>query len=250
MGAYSAFLSAVLRVPVRNGNHRRRFNRSFWITPVSWLFYGGFVLAGLWYGPRDLDSKLAKFEPAAPPAQSMPLQHWQQSGWAELPGRRNEFDDDQRWPLDVQAAGDLAQLRQRLQAAGWRVQPQAGWEQALQMLDTDIDGEQVPVLPAALDTRVEALLMLRPGNAPGQIHALRLWPSSERLQPGDLPLWLGTAQTLQFQHHLGLIGLWRPIRGTDPALEAVRHALADLEPATGVHPDTGQPVLRVQLPAR
>lgn len=230
--------------------YRRRFNRGFWITPVSWLFYGGFALAAIWYAPRDIEAKLAKFEPAALPSQSMPLSEWEGDGWRQLPARRNEFDDDQRWPLDVQAAGDLAQLRVRLEAAGWRVQPQAGWEQALQMLDMDANAGRVPVLPAALDTRVETLLMLRPGHAPDQIHALRLWPSAERLQPGDLPLWLGTAQTLQFQHHLRLFGLWRPVRGTDPALDAVRQALSDLEPVTGLHPDTGQPVLRVRLPAR
>ncbi|MBN8798211.1 MAG: bifunctional DedA family/phosphatase PAP2 family protein, partial [Stenotrophomonas nitritireducens] len=45
--------------------YRRRFNRSFWVKPVTWLFYGVFLLAGFWYAPRNVAAKLAKFEPAA-----------------------------------------------------------------------------------------------------------------------------------------------------------------------------------------
>lgn len=226
--------------------YRRRFNRGFWITPVCWLFYGGFFAAALLYAPRNLEAKLGKFEPASPPAQQVPLSAWQQDGWRRMPAVRNEFDDDQRWPLDVQLAGDLEQIRQQLQADGWHAQPQAGWEQALHMLDSDSAASQVPVLPATLDTRVESLLMLKPSGA-DQLYALRLWRSDVVLQPGAQPLWLGTAQTLHFQRHWGLVGLWRPVPGPVPAIRAVEQALHSLQPAIENHPESGVPVLRAQL---
>lgn len=228
--------------------YRRRFNRGFWITPVCWLFYGSFLAAALFYAPRELDSKLAKFEPASPVAQVLPLQDWDAGGWRQLPAVRNEFDDDQRWPLDVQLVGDLEQIASQLQADGWRSQPQAGWEQALHMLDSDSPASEVPVLPATLDTRVESLLMLKP-SGDDQVHALRLWRSDVVLQPGSRPLWLGTAQTLQFQRHWGLIGLWRPVPGPVPAIRAVEQALQPWQPRIEPHSDNQLPVLRAQSPA-
>ncbi|WP_374013186.1 VTT domain-containing protein [Pseudoxanthomonas koreensis] len=226
--------------------YRRRVNRSFWVKPVSTLFYGALVLAALWYAPRNIEVKLAKFEPAPPAPVTLDLHAWWQRDWQALPARRNEFDDQLRWPLDVQVAGPLATLQAQLQADGWQVQPQARWEQALSLFDTDATPAQVPVLPATLDARTEALLMVREGRTPGQRHALRLWPSPVRLQPGDVPLWIGTAQTLDFSTHLGLIGSWRPQRGADPALDQVRASLHGMEHAVAPHPDSSLPVVRIR----
>ena len=229
--------------------YRRRFNRSFWVKPVAWLFYGTFAIAALWYAPRNIPVKLARFEPAQPTPAPLDAQAWWTTEWQNLPSRRNEFDDDQRWPLDVQVAGPLAPLQRRLESQGWRVQPQAGWEQALLMLDTSGDKDTVPVLPATLDTQVESLLMLRAGNAPNEIFALRLWPAPARLSaPDNEPLWLGSAQTLHYQQHFKLIGMWRPMRGIDPSLNAVRQALEGLPQQVDTHPDTEMPVLRVRMP--
>ena len=226
--------------------YRRRFNRSFWVKPVSWLFYGPFAVAALWYGPRNIPVKLERFEPALPAPATLDIQAWWDAGWRDQPARRNEFDDDQRWPLDVQVAGPLAPLRQRLEAQGWHVQPQAGWEEALLMLDKSAAPEEVPVLPATLDTQVESLLMIRAGNAPYEIHALRLWPAQAELMPGQQPLWLGSAQTLQYQQHFNLIGMWHPMRGIDPSLNAVREALEGLPQQVETHPASKTPVLRVR----
>ena len=226
--------------------YRRRFNRSFWVKPVTWLFYGVFVLAGLWYAPRNVPAKLAKFEPVAEAPRMMEADYWWQDGWRELPSRRNEFDDDQRWPLDVQVAGPLAPLQAQLEARGWKRQEQAGWQQALLMLDKNTGADELPVLPATLDTRVEALLMVRQGAQPDERYVLRLWPAPAQLQPGNTPLWLGSAQTLRYERHFEWIGMWHPLRGVDPALNAVKEAVQDLPQREDVHSETGLPVLRLK----
>lgn len=226
--------------------YRRRMHRSFWVKPVSWLFYGTFVAAALLLSPRDIERKLVKFEPPPPVPVDIAGEHWWDQAWRTLPARRNEFDDDQRWPLDVQVAGPLAPLRAQFEAQGWRVQPQAGWEQALQLLQANADADDSPVLPATLDTQVESLLLLRQGERPDEQYALRLWPAPARLQPGDEPLWLGSAQTLRFARHFGLVGLWLPLRDADPALAAVRDALGPLPHRGDVHPQSALPVLLVR----
>ncbi|SBV36765.1 Phosphoesterase PA-phosphatase related [uncultured Stenotrophomonas sp.] len=225
--------------------YRRRFNRSFWVKPVAWLFYGAFLLAGFWYAPSNVPSKLARFEPVAGAPRMMEATHWWQDGWRELPARRNEFDDDLRWPLDVQVAGPLAPLQRQLERHGWRLQAQAGWQEALAMLDTDAAPGQVPVLPATLDTHVESLLMLRPGTRADEMYALRLWPAPAQLQPGQVPLWLGSAQTLHYKRHFRLFGLWLPLPGTEPALAALRQALDGMETREQVLPESGVPLLMI-----
>src|SRR5690606_15457106 len=212
--------------------------RSFWVKPVAALFYGVFAVAALWYAPRHIEAKLAKFEPPPPPPVAQDMDGWWDGGWRRQPARRAEFDDELRWPLDVQVAGPLAPLRQRLEAQGWRVQPQARWEQALNLLDTDATPEQVPVLPATLEARTEALLMVRESSVPGRRYALRLWPSAVRLEPGQVPLWIGTAQTLHYTVSFNLIASWRPQRDADPALAHVLDAVDDLPHAVQAHPET------------
>ncbi len=226
--------------------YRRRFNRSFWVKPVAWLFYGTFAVAAVCYAPRNIPHKLERFEPR--PAASVTLQatQWWQQGWQELPSRRNEFDDDQRWPLDVQVAGPLAPLQAQLEARGWRVQEQAGWEQALLMLDQGTGPQELPVMPATLETRVETLLMVRDGEHADERHVLRLWPAGAVLQPGEQPLWLGSAQTLRFTRHFNWIGMWHPLRGVDPAMAALKQSIDGLPMQQQAHPATGLPVLMLR----
>ena len=225
--------------------YRRRMVRSFWIKPLAWLFYGAFAAFALWHAPRNITPMLAQFN-APVLQQTMDRQTWWDGGWQQLPARRNEFDDEQRWPLDVQVAGPLAPLQAKLQAAGWRTQDQAGWEQALRLLDGDMPDQQHPVLPATLDTEAESLLMLRNGERADELFALRLWRSNRLLQPGSEPVWIGSAQVLKHQRAFGLFGMWRPLREARTALDAVIAATTDFEHAIAPHPQSQLSVLRLR----
>ena len=143
--------------------YRRHVSRSFWMRPMAWLFYGSFTAVALWHAPRAADDVLAKFQSPVPP-EVVAANDWWQQDWARLPARRTETNARQRWPLGVQVAGPLAPLQQHLEARGWRVQPQADWQDAVSLLDDDTPGREQAVLPATLDAHAEALLMLRPGR--------------------------------------------------------------------------------------
>jgi membrane-associated phospholipid phosphatase len=225
--------------------YRRHVARSFWMRPLAWIFYGAFAVAACWHAPRAIDGMLAKF--VAPPAPvAMTVQAWWQEGWRTLPARRRERDAGQRWPLDVQVAGALEPLQQRLQANGWGVQPQADWMATLTLLDDDTPPERQPVLPATLDAESETLLLRRPGDQPGETKVLRLWRAPVRLADGT-PLWLGSTQTLRYTEPFGLFGLWLPQADTRVVHGDIAAAMRGFDIAQGPHPQTGVPVLRIHI---
>jgi len=193
--------------------------------PLAVVFYGTFVLAGLWHAPRHTEQLLARFSPPAP-SQTMTLQAWRDGGWQRLPGTRNARGDRIRWPLGVQVAGPLVPLQTALEVRGWRVKPQAGWVDTLSVLDGDNVPEQHPILPAALEGRPESLLMVHEGDRPDERRVLRLWPAPARLADGT-PLWVGTVQTMRHRQVLGVAWLWLPVNDEGAAYAQLQ---ADLEP--------------------
>ncbi|MGH8072668.1 MAG: bifunctional DedA family/phosphatase PAP2 family protein [Lysobacter sp.] len=224
--------------------YRSHVARSFWMRPLAILFYGTFVLAAGWHAPRAADNLLAKFS-VAPPTEVIATVDWWQQGWSTLPARRNDGDERLRWPLDVQVAGPLEPLQHALEAAGWRVQPQADWVETLALLDNDTPEHAQVVLPATLDAHAEALLLLRDGARRGEQYVLRLWPAPVALADGT-PLWLGTTQTLQVSKPLGAAVLWRPVPHDGEAHHAVQSAITGFDTIEMPHPDGGVMVLRVR----
>ena len=227
--------------------YRRHVSRSFWMKPLGWLFYGTFLVAALWHAPRAVDGVLAKFAPHAAPA-TLDAAAWWQGGWRLLPQRRSERDPSQRWQLDVQVAGPLPPLQARLQAHGWRVQPEAGWVETLGLLNGERAPAEQPVLPATLDAAPETLLLRRPGSSAGEAYVLRLWRAPMQLQ-GGAPLWIGSTQTLRYTQPFGVFGLWQPDADGSAAFAAVRRDLAGLRLREESHASAGGPVLLVDTGA-
>ncbi len=224
--------------------YRRHVARSFLMRPLAGIFYGVFLVAAIWHAPHATDKLLAKFSPP-PPARLLRTESWWTNGWAELPTRRDEHSKSLAWPLDLQVAGPLEPLRARLQAAGWREQAQANWVATLGLLDDDTPPDHQPVLPATLEGRAEALLMLRPAEDGKHRYALRLWSAPARLDDGT-PLWVGTAQTLEYRRPFGVAGFWQPMQDPQPAHAALREALQGADVREGRHPQSGGMVLRMR----
>ena len=224
--------------------YRRHVARSFWMRPLAMGFYGVFVLAAAWHMPRAIESTLAQFGPE-PPARTLSAEAWWTDAWITLPAQRNEADPGRRWHLDVQFAGDANALLRRLQARGWRVQPQADWVAVLGLLDEDRDATKQAVLPATLDGRPEAVLMLR-DVGPGEALALRLWLAPVQFRGDGPPLWIGATQRLSYSRPLKFFGVWRPVPNDGSAHAQLRKDFTGLPMEEAAHPESSQPVLRVR----
>jgi membrane protein DedA with SNARE-associated domain/membrane-associated phospholipid phosphatase len=189
--------------------YRRRVVRSFWVRPVAAIFFGMVVLVGGWHAARSAEGLVAAFESPVE-RERIGAQRWMAGDPSlALPARRNELRSRDAWPLNVQYAGQLPALVDRLVAGGWRPVPQGDWRGLLQMLDEDATAATLPIMPATHEGHAEALLMAREGATPDERLVLRLWPAPNAIGDTDEPLWLGTAQTLRFsQRGDGFVRYW------------------------------------------
>ncbi|HOV96912.1 MAG TPA: bifunctional DedA family/phosphatase PAP2 family protein [Thermomonas sp.] len=177
--------------------YRRHSERSFWMRPLGWTFYGAFALAACWYAPRSAPHTLARFEPP-PPTQTITMADWKAQGLGAGSVR-----------FDLEIAGDLSTLKHTLLAHGWQAQPAADWVSALGLMNDSLSPAERPVLPLALDAHPERLLLRRVGKTPTQIEVLRVWPAPVRVADGT-PLWVARYENMQLRRRLRLLTLWKP----------------------------------------
>lgn len=187
--------------------YRRRVVRSFWVRPVSLVFFLCVGLSAAWFGPRQASFVLAQFDPPlVREPMDMPL--WWSEGWQALPERRNRISGARSWPMNVEYGGELQRLVATLEAQGWQRLEAGGWEGLLRTMANDAAPDNLPVLPIAYEGRAEALLMARADAGGEALSVLRLWPAPYVLMPQRRPLWVGTVQTLHFNARLDLVSFW------------------------------------------
>ena len=97
--------------------YRRHVARSFWMRPLAWLFYGSFA-AGRAVACAAQRRRRCWRSSQPPPPTVRRRSALVDDDWTSLPAQRNERDDAQRWPLDVQVAGPLAPLQRAAAGAG------------------------------------------------------------------------------------------------------------------------------------
>lgn len=228
--------------------YRRRVVRSFWVRPTATVFFVLTLGMAAWHGSRVADETLARFDP---PLAATPLSadRWWAYEWqVALPSHRNELAGTDAWPLNVQYAGRLDELRARLLLAGWEDYETGGWTGLLQTLDKGTSPSELPILPATHEGRKEAMVMVHRGDDSRSMLVLRIWAAPVRLQPGDLPAWIGTAQELHFTKQLDFFSYWQAQPVPDGLLEALRSDASGLESELSIRDDDGRPVLRLRAP--
>jgi undecaprenyl-diphosphatase len=118
--------------------------------------------------------------------------HWWQEGWRELPRQRLDFQGHHRQDLLLQWAGTHEQLQQRLRKTGWKLAPKPSFKNMLLWLNPQVELGELPVLPQLHNGREDDLTMVYYGENSETRWLLRLWDIGERLQEGDVPIWVGS----------------------------------------------------------
>ncbi|WP_376695686.1 VTT domain-containing protein [Wenzhouxiangella sp. EGI_FJ10305] len=161
------------------------------------------------------------------PQQVLSLGDWESGGWRALPEERSRLgaDDDQRF--DFQYAGPRSWLVSRLRGAGWR-QPEERTLRWSSLLSARPRPERLPHLPRDFAGRPEALIMVR-DREDGRRDVLRLWASGARLQPGDIPVWLGQVRIEAIEDMFGLFNRWRDSGDGEAAMAALERSLDEID---------------------
>jgi len=158
---------------------------------------------------------------------------WWREEWRSLPAYRQDLEGEPEQPLDVQWAGALGNVREQLAARGWREPVQLSAASALRWLLPDPAPAELPLLPQVHDGRHESLLMVLsvPGDAMGaqaepQL-VLRLWDSGTLLDPGGVPLWVGSV-AFQRLRRVSLLRLPLTAREYDAPLARLEQSLEQI----------------------
>ncbi len=119
---------------------------------------------------------------------------WRTRVWRTLPRTRDDLRKAGHHPLNLQYAGRLDDLRDRLAAGGWEPGPRLSWGTAIKLLSPSLPLMELPVIPHVHKGRHEALALVKQGPGNSRL-VLRLWATSYRIG-GKAPLWIGnvTAQ--------------------------------------------------------
>lgn len=229
--------------------YRRRVVRSFWIRPIATIFFVLVLGVATWHGSRRADATLRQFDPPLA-VQTHDATRWWTEEWVTLPAHRNELAGGDAWPLNVQYAGRLVELRARLLLAGWEDYDTGGWTGLLQTLDKDASPDDLPILPSAHEGRAEALVMVRRGDDDARLQVLRLWEGPARLEPGGVTVWIGTVQELRFTKRLDFFSYWEAQPAEATLLPALLDSLPDFDAALSPRAADGEPVLRLRARAR
>ena len=150
---------------------------------------------------------------------------WRQGETQDLPTYRQDVRNHHDHPLDIQYAGDLSRLSDRLLQRGWQPAELLQGANLLRLLSPSLPLQRLPVLPQVHDGRHEHLVLEKPLPDGGRL-VLRLWASPVRLEPGSRPLWLGSVSSQRKTVVLNLLSYPVTEDDFDTALAALRKDLA------------------------
>ncbi|MES1942748.1 PA-phosphatase-like phosphoesterase [Salinisphaera sp. PC39] len=184
VGLSAAFLWLAL---LAQGYRRQRpqFVRT---RPVLSILGAILAAAAAWQLAQPLD-------PVSPVARPLPrtmVEDWFTAGYRTLPASVEDLAGRRRDPLNVQAAGSLASLRETLTDAGWYAPPALTPARALRWLQPDAGIDALPLLPRMHDGLAPVITRVRAGG-PDTRFVLRLWPTNQARAPDGAPLWVGQA---------------------------------------------------------
>lgn len=180
--------------------------RRAFLIPVLGTFL---ISAGLQW---RADAQTLPLETGTQPPLTLSSTSWWAGRSNTLAVQRYDLAGRPKQPLDLQWAGDLADIRTRLDAGGWQAPEAFDGINLLRWLSGSSPVEALPVLPQVHAGMHQALMRRLPVGDETQI-LLRLWPAGARLDSGE-PLWLGH---LTLQRARSLYWLWRyPVAEPQP----------------------------------
>ncbi|HEB94497.1 MAG TPA: phosphatase PAP2 family protein [Gammaproteobacteria bacterium] len=212
---------ALSRIALRR--HRREPGATSGLTAVCLAVLAA---SGLWHVSSNLEADLQRYA-IQQGIHRLPAKTWWREDWQRIPAYRLDLGGEREQPFTLQWAGNLRDVKVELQARGWRIPTALNWRTALHWLQPAAELSALPLLPRLQQGRFESLQMVYDGEDGRLPLVIRLWASAYRLQPGDVPLWVGTVAELELRQ-LPLISYPQTRQDYDAALRRLQPTLQGL----------------------
>ncbi|HEX22285.1 MAG TPA: phosphatase PAP2 family protein, partial [Chromatiales bacterium] len=212
---------ALSRIALRR--HRREPGATSGLTAICLAVL---AVSGLWHVSSNLQADLQRYA-IQQGIHRLPAESWWREDWQRIPAYRLDLGGEREQPLTLQWAGNLQNVKAELQARGWRTPESLRWRTALHWLQPSPELSELPLLPRLQQGRFESLQMVYNGEDGSLPLVIRLWASAYRLQPGDVPLWVGTVAELELRQ-LPLISYPQSRQNYDTALHRLQQTLQGL----------------------
>ncbi|MFU8831597.1 MAG: VTT domain-containing protein [Wenzhouxiangella sp.] len=160
------------------------------------------------------------------PEREIARQHWQEQGWRELPQRLSRFGRAERARFDFQLAGELERVERQLMAHGWETVDRPDARAVLSLLLERPDPDRLPHLNKDFAGHPDNLIMRRVSSQ-GDVNLVRFWASGARLEPDDVPIWLGQVRRVRPARVTGGLSRWIEVDfSRDAAVRALDRSMA------------------------
>ncbi|MFH1748331.1 MAG: VTT domain-containing protein [Planctomycetota bacterium] len=173
---------------------RRRTHDAIAVSSFAVLTTFVFLLAAITHGHARFSVDLERYA-VRYPTRSVSRQDWFAGAWRDMPAYRVDIEGENEQPMNVQFAGRIEALKRDLVARNWSKAPQTSLRGLLECIAPSPAIDELPVLPKLHSGHFDVLRLVHTTGEPKVPETdqlvLRLWPTEVRLQPGNVPLWIG-----------------------------------------------------------
>jgi len=124
-------------------------------------------------------------------------QTWLSSEYANLPVQREDWFGLKHQQLNVQWAGDIDDIKQRLLADGWRLPEKLTYQSIFYWLKPDVTLPELPHIPQIHHGSQEMLMLMKHDESAQTSLVIQLWPAAKKIEETELPVWVGSMATWQ-----------------------------------------------------
>jgi hypothetical protein len=163
-----------------------------------------------------------------PQLRELALEQWWQQDWRRLPVYRTGLRGQRTQPLTLQWAAERPAIEAQLLRHGFSRPIPLSLTNSLNWLNPEARPADLPVHPQFLDGVRDKIRLVRPTADGRRLLFVRLWKSSFRLTPAQVPLWVGYTGYLEPRHLFSVLTWLRTGSELDAALDELRPDLATL----------------------
>lgn len=153
---------------------------------------------------------------------------WRTTVWSTLPRTRDDLRKVGHHPLNLQYAGGLDDLRDKLADRGWETGSRLGWDTTIKLLSPSLPLAELPVIPHVHQGRYEALTLVKRISGNHRL-VLRLWATPYCID-GQMPLWIGNVTAQHKRTILDLLAVPTTDAGTRSPLDFAQKDFSMLHP--------------------